>query len=166
MSDAPLTIPVEDRTLAALTHLSGLAGYVIPFGGVVVPIVIWAVNRDSPIIVSLAKQALLLNLATFVLVAFAILLIITIILIPLVIILRVSRSDRSGAADYRRAESAPGGVLQLSVGQRVRRREGAAAGLRGSTRPRFRSDGGSAARIRCARRPLRAAACSRGCPSR
>ncbi len=86
MNDAPLAIPVEDRTLAALTHLSGLAGYIVPFGGVLVPIVIWAVNRDSPIITSIAKQALLLNLAAFVLVGFAILLIITIILIPLVIV--------------------------------------------------------------------------------
>jgi uncharacterized Tic20 family protein len=86
MDDATLTIPAEDRTLAALTHLSGLAGYIVPLGGVLVPIVIWMVNRDSPMITGIAKQALLLNLAAFVLVATAIVLIITIILIPLVIL--------------------------------------------------------------------------------
>src|SRR5262245_17742799 len=84
-----MTEPVissEDRTLAALTHLSGLSGYVIPFGGVLVPIIIWIVLRDSLVISSIAKQAVLLNLVVFLLVAATAILWITIILIPAVLV--------------------------------------------------------------------------------
>ena len=73
--------------MAALTHLSGLAGYVVPLGGVIVPVIIWVVRSDSRVIASLAKQALLLNLIVFVTVAATAVLWITVILIPLVILL-------------------------------------------------------------------------------
>lgn len=76
-------IPAEERTLAALTHLSGLAGYVVPFGGVLVPIILWMVKSDSRIISSIAKQALLLNLVVYVCVGASFLLWLTVILIPL-----------------------------------------------------------------------------------
>src|SRR5580765_2563399 len=82
-----LTIAPEERTLAAITHLSGLSGYLVPLGGVVVPIVIWAVKSDSAVISSIAKQALLLNFVVFVLFAGTALLWLTVILIPLVILL-------------------------------------------------------------------------------
>jgi uncharacterized Tic20 family protein len=79
-------IAPEERTLAALTHLSGLSGYVIPLGGVLVPIIIWAVKSQSPVVSSIAKQALLLNVIVFVLIAATVLLWLTIILIPVVIL--------------------------------------------------------------------------------
>jgi len=85
MQSTPVTIAPEERTLAALTHLSGLAGYVIPLGGVLVPIIIWAVKSESKVISSIAKQALLLNLIVFVLIAGSALLWLTILLIPAVI---------------------------------------------------------------------------------
>ena len=85
MDSTAMTIAPEERTLAALTHLSGLAGYVIPLGGVLVPIIIWAVKSDSKVISSIAKQALILNVAVFALVACTALLWLTILLIPLVI---------------------------------------------------------------------------------
>ncbi len=79
-------ISPEQRGLAILAHLSGLAGYLVPLGGVLVPIVLWIVNSDSPVIVTLAKQALLLNIMVFI--AFSILVVLwfTLILIPFVII--------------------------------------------------------------------------------
>ena len=80
------TIPAEERGLAVATHVSGLAGYVIPFGGVIVPIIIWAVNSDSPAISTIAKQALLLNVVVFILALALAPLLLTIILIPLVIL--------------------------------------------------------------------------------
>ncbi len=80
-----LPIAPEDRSMAALTHLSGLSGYVIPFGGVLVPIIIWMVRKDSAIIATVAKQALWLNLIVFVLFIASAVLWVTIILIPLVI---------------------------------------------------------------------------------
>jgi uncharacterized Tic20 family protein len=83
----PGTIDAPDRGLAAITHLSGLAGYILPGLGVVVPAVIWAVKKDSPVISTIAKQALLLNLMVFVLVCAATILFLTIILIPLVFLI-------------------------------------------------------------------------------
>jgi uncharacterized Tic20 family protein len=75
-----------DRSLAALTHLSGLAGYVIPLGGILVPIIIWATKKDSPIISTIAKQAIVLNVVVFVLFAASAILWLTIILIPVVLL--------------------------------------------------------------------------------
>ncbi len=83
---AALEIAPEERTLAALTHLSGLAGYIIPFGGVLVPIIIWMVKSESRIVSTIAKQALLLNLAVFVSIAVTAILWITVILIPVVLL--------------------------------------------------------------------------------
>ena len=79
-------IAPEERGMAVIAHLSGLAGYVIPCGGVLVPIIILMVKTDSKVISSIAKQALILNLAVFVAAAAAALLLLTVILIPLVIL--------------------------------------------------------------------------------
>lgn len=77
----------QDRTLAMLTHLSGLAGYVVPLGGVIVPIIIWAMKSDSPVIVAIARQAITLNVVVFLVVAVTFVLFLTIVLIPVVILL-------------------------------------------------------------------------------
>jgi uncharacterized Tic20 family protein len=81
-----LSIAPADRTLAALTHLSGLSGYVFPLGGVIVPIIIWVVKSEEIVISSIAKQAALLNLVIFLLFAVSAVLWITLILIPLVVL--------------------------------------------------------------------------------
>jgi hypothetical protein len=81
-----VVIAPEDRALAAWTHLSGLSGYLIPFGGILVPIVIWIAKKDSPVIASIAKQAILLNLAIFLAVAVTAVLWLTILLIPVVVL--------------------------------------------------------------------------------
>ena len=78
------TIAVEDRTMAALTHLSGLSGYIIPLGGAIVPIVIWIVRKDSPTISTIAKQAVWLNFMVYVAIGLSAVLLLTVILIPLV----------------------------------------------------------------------------------
>jgi uncharacterized protein len=90
MEQAVVTIAPEERTLAALTHLSGLSGYIIPLGGVVVPVIIWAVKSDSKVISSIAKQAVLLNFVVFVLIAATALLWLTVVLIPVVILFWVA----------------------------------------------------------------------------
>ncbi len=84
MDNSVHVIAPEDRTLAALTHLSGLAGYVVPLGGILVPIIIWAMKKDEPTIAGIAKQAIILNVAVFLLVGLSAILMITIILIPVV----------------------------------------------------------------------------------
>ncbi len=80
-----VAIAPEERALATLTHLSGLAGYVIPFGGVLVPIIIWMTKKDSPVISCIAKQAILLNLIVFLIFCTSWILMLTVILIPVVI---------------------------------------------------------------------------------
>ncbi len=86
MDSPTVIIAPEERGLAAITHLSGLAGYIIPFGGVLVPIIIWLVKKDSPIISTIAKQAVLLNCVVFLLFCVSAVLWITLILIPIVIL--------------------------------------------------------------------------------
>jgi len=81
-----VAIAPEQRTAAVLTHLSGLAGYLVPFAGVLCPIVIWIVKSDSPVISSIAKQAVLLNVVAFLLAGGAAILLLTIILIPFVFV--------------------------------------------------------------------------------
>jgi uncharacterized Tic20 family protein len=79
-------ISPEERGLAAMTHLSGLAGYIIPLGGVIVPIIIWIAKKESIVIASIAKQAVILNVAIFLLICAVSILWLTIIFIPLVIL--------------------------------------------------------------------------------
>jgi uncharacterized Tic20 family protein len=86
MNGTGVTIASEDRALAMLTHLSGLAGYLVPLGGIIVPIVIWIVKSESAVISGIAKQAVLLNVVVFLLVAGTAILWLTLILIPVVIL--------------------------------------------------------------------------------
>jgi len=81
-TQATTVIPAQDRTLAILTHLSGLAGYIIPLGGILVPVIIWFVKQDDRVIAAIAKQAILLNVAVFVCGIALAMLILTVILIP------------------------------------------------------------------------------------
>ncbi len=83
-------IAPEERGLAVMTHLSGLAGYIVPCGGVLVPIIIWIVKSESKVISSIAKLALILNLAVFVAACAAVLMAITIILIPLAVLIGIA----------------------------------------------------------------------------
>ena len=80
MSEAQ--IPQEDRTLAMLAHLSGLAGYIIPFGGILVPVIIWMTKKENRVIAAIAKQAIFLNVAVFVCGLAFLALFFTVILIP------------------------------------------------------------------------------------
>ena len=73
--------------MAIITHLSGLAGYIVPFGGVIVPIIIWITRKDQPVIVAIARQAVLLNVAVFVGAILAFIMVLTILMIPAAIIL-------------------------------------------------------------------------------
>ena len=88
MNGTPV-IPIapEDRGMAMLTHLSGLAGYIIPFCGVIVPLTIWMVKRDVPLISAIARQAVLLNVVAFIAAIGAWILVLTLVLIPVSILI-------------------------------------------------------------------------------
>ena len=83
---SPVQIAPEERGMASITHLSGLAGYIIPLGGLIVPIIIWVTKSESRVISSIAKQAILLNVIVWVLIGASAILWITIILIPAVLV--------------------------------------------------------------------------------
>ena len=83
-------IAPAERGLAVMTHLSGLAGYIVPLGGVVVPIIIWIVKKESRVISAIAKQALLLNLVVFVVASATFALFLTIIFIPVAILVWIA----------------------------------------------------------------------------
>lgn len=76
-------IPAHEQGLAVATHLSGLAGYIIPGAGVIVPIVIWIIKSESVVISGIAKQAVLLNVLVFAAACVGFVLFLTLILIPL-----------------------------------------------------------------------------------
>jgi len=52
--------PTKDEiTFGLLSHLSQLAGFVVPFGGIVAPLVIWQVKKEqSAYVAEHAKEAL------------------------------------------------------------------------------------------------------------
>lgn len=87
MSGATHELDPSERSLAAFTHLSGLASYLIPCGGVIAPVIIWIVKSDSPVISAIAKQAVILNVAAFVVGLLGWLLFLTVILIPVAAVL-------------------------------------------------------------------------------
>jgi hypothetical protein len=41
------TVDKDARTMAMLCHLSKFAGYVIPFGNIIAPLVIWMMKKDE-----------------------------------------------------------------------------------------------------------------------
>ena len=61
----------QEKTLSMLCHLGALAGIVIPFGNIIVPLVIWLIKKDeSALINQNGKEALnfqiTLSIAAFV----------------------------------------------------------------------------------------------------
>jgi uncharacterized Tic20 family protein len=112
MPDATdVVITPEERGLAAMTHLSGLAGYIIPFGGVLVPIIIWLTKQDSPIISAIARQAILLNIVAFLLIIIGFVLLVTVILIPLALVVWIGVGLAALALPIVGAVKANGGIF-------------------------------------------------------
>jgi uncharacterized Tic20 family protein len=77
----------ESRMWAALSHISALSGFVIPFGNIAGPLIIWLVKRDELSFVDdQAKEALNFNIYM----AVAGVLIFVLIGIPIVIVLAIT----------------------------------------------------------------------------
>ena len=72
----------DDRNLAILAHLSGLAGYIIPLGGAIVPLCMMFFLSDRRQVARIAQQALYLNIAVFLVAIAAVICVFTIVLIP------------------------------------------------------------------------------------
>jgi uncharacterized Tic20 family protein len=49
----------EARTWALFCHLGALAGYIIPFGHIIAPLIIWLIKKDeSPLVDDQGKESL------------------------------------------------------------------------------------------------------------
>lgn len=81
----------ESRMWAMLAHLSALSGFVIPFGNIIGPLVIWLVKRDEMSFVDdQAKEALNFNISMTLYMVVAGILILVLVGIPLMIVLGIA----------------------------------------------------------------------------
>ena len=56
----------KDNSNAFLIHISALAGYFFPLGGIIAPVIFWQVKKDeSPILDEHGKEAVNFNLSFF-----------------------------------------------------------------------------------------------------
>ncbi|MDE0905051.1 MAG: DUF4870 domain-containing protein [Planctomycetota bacterium] len=79
-------IDEANQNSVALAHISGLAGYVIPFGGVIAPILMMMGAEDGSQEERAAKQALALNVFVFIMGILLVISALTIVLIPVAIV--------------------------------------------------------------------------------
>lgn len=78
----------DERTWALFCHLSAFAGFVIPFGNIIGPIVVWAIKRDQyPLVDDQGKEAINFQISMFIYYIAAALLVLVLIGIPLLIAL-------------------------------------------------------------------------------
>lgn len=58
MSDAP-QVSKDDQNWAMICHLSALAGFMIPFGNILGPLIVWLIKRgEMPLVESNGKEAI------------------------------------------------------------------------------------------------------------
>jgi uncharacterized Tic20 family protein len=65
VSASPAPVPsADERNLAMLAHLSGLAGLLVPFGNIIAPLVIWRIERErSPFVAEQSLESLNFNIS-------------------------------------------------------------------------------------------------------
>jgi len=65
-SDVPQSassVSAEDRNWATIAHLSALAGFIIPFGSILGPLIVWLMKKDaSAHVADQAREALNFNI--------------------------------------------------------------------------------------------------------
>ncbi len=72
--------------MAMFCHLSGLAGFIVPFGSLVAPIIIWSLKKDDmPFVDEQGKEAINFQISMAIYLFVAIILCFVIIGIPVVI---------------------------------------------------------------------------------
>lgn len=57
-TDEPVAVSTEERQWGMFAHLSALAGFLIPFGNLIGPLVIWQLKKDVPFVADQGKEAL------------------------------------------------------------------------------------------------------------
>lgn len=60
----------EERTWGMIAHLSALLGFLIPFGNIVGPLIVWLIKKDTmPFVDEQGKEALNFNISVGIVVA-------------------------------------------------------------------------------------------------
>jgi hypothetical protein len=81
----------EERTMAMLAHLLALSGYVIPFGNLIGPLIIWLVKKDtSPFVDDQGKESLNFQITYTIAILICVPLMFCVIGIPLAILLAIA----------------------------------------------------------------------------
>jgi uncharacterized Tic20 family protein len=80
VTPSPSTPSKDDCTMAMLTHITALAGFIIPFGNIVGPLVVWLIKKDSsPFVDDQGKESLNFQITVTILAIVSTILIIVII---------------------------------------------------------------------------------------
>ncbi len=83
---------ISERNWGMFCHLSSLAGYLIPFGHIIAPLVIWLIKRDESAFVDInGKEALnfQISITIYVLVS----LVLTLLLVGIALLLAIGIAD-------------------------------------------------------------------------
>ena len=111
MSDAPQAASKEEQNWAMICHLSALSGFLIPFGNIVGPLIVWLSKRaEMPLVETHGKEALNFQITVRIAMAISALLIFVLIgfvLMPIVVIgalvltIMAAIKVSNGELDYR-----------------------------------------------------------------
>ncbi|MSQ63300.1 MAG: DUF4870 domain-containing protein [Betaproteobacteria bacterium] len=89
MSDAP-QVSKDEQNWAMICHLSALAGFLVPFGNIFGPLIVWLLKRaEFPMVEVHGKEALNFQITVAIAVAICIPLIFVLIGIPLMFIIGI-----------------------------------------------------------------------------
>lgn len=81
----------EERTWAMLAHLSAFSTFVVPFGSILGPLLVWLIKKDTmPFAADQAKEALNFNITVLIAVVASLILFLVIVGIPLLIVVSVA----------------------------------------------------------------------------
>ena len=81
---------MQERQWALICHLSALSGYVIPFGNLIVPIIIWSMKKDEmPMVDEHGKEVINFQISMMIWMIISGILILIVIGIPLLIMLAI-----------------------------------------------------------------------------
>ena len=81
---------MQDRQWALICHLSGLCGYVVPFGNLIAPIIIWSMKKDEmPMVDAHGKEVINFQISFTIWIVSSIILVFLLIGIPILIVLAI-----------------------------------------------------------------------------
>lgn len=111
LDDLPYEVSSDDRTWGILTHAAAFVGFVVPFGNILGPLLVWAIKKDeSQFVDDNGKQALNFQITWSILLiisALSIFIVIGVVLLPIVglawvilVIIAIIRASNDEVYDY------------------------------------------------------------------